>query len=679
MYISKKKTYKILACAMSAIFLGTINSGVASADSSNNEITVTTYDEFLKLENTVEVSSGEALNNKVTIRNLNLGSSFLHSGYVYGGNGNANGNWLWVHDVTVEHIHAGHANNGNANENHVFFYSGNVTNEIGAGYSNYGNADNNHLNILGGVITGTVYGGCASYKTNAKNVNAIGNYMNISGGEIHGTIYGGWAPNGKAENNEINIYGNPNLVDAILIAGEGATVSDNTLKIHTKDLKVYDIQGFENLNFYLPANTVANDTILTVTNPTQKISNNIYVFKDKALNLNDDDTVTLITTTDETKGLILGEVQPTDENDSDYLKITKVPVSDENPNIIKSLTINAKDITRITPIEEEEKNKMNPSTPDDKGSTIFNEGVADSVSLLDSGTDRLLDWLPPEGLDYLNSSPTAGFDPFIGIGGSKLEIDTGNGTKLKTKSGGINFGMTRYLKNRHGIFIIAPVIDYGQDSYESTLDDANRTQGSGHSKYLMGGLIARQACVNGMYYEASMRGGKIKTDFHSDNFLVNNVPTSASYEASTPCFAGHLRIGWRNHISPKNILDVYGMYSLNHIKGFKTTVSTGEDYSFSTVNSGRMRIGARLTRELKERESVYSSLSFIHEFTGTTTGEYMGMSTKRTGLKGSAGLIELGWQVKPTKNSATMIDTSISCWVGDRKGFIFATKLKKDF
>lgn len=693
---------------MSAIFLSTINSGVASAesertvdesnynggdifgeysdsDASNNTLNVSNVTTDAKQIDAAWSDSGNTNKNTLNIRNVyaTANTNFFHGGYAHK-NGSASENIINFYSGTAWEIHGAHTIYGDATNNTVNFYDGTVTHEIGGGYSNHGNVNKNKLNIFGGTINATVFGGRAAYNQSSSNGNAIGNYMNISGGTFGNeenivNIYGGWAPGGTAQDNEINIYGNPNLVDAILIAGEGATVSDNTLKIHTKNLKVYDIQGFENLNFYLPANTVANDTILTVTNPTQKISNNIYVYKDKALNLNDDDTVTLITTTDETKGLILGEVQPTDENDSDYLKITKVPVSDENPNIIKSLTINAKDITRITPIEEEEKNKMNPSTPDDKGSTIFNEGVADSVSLLDSGTDRLLDWLPPEGLDYLNSSPTAGFDPFIGIGGSKLEIDTGNGTKLKTKSGGINFGMTRYLKNRHGIFIIAPVIDYGQDSYESTLDDANRTQGNGHSKYLMGGLIARQACVNGMYYEASLRGGKIKTDFHSDNFLVNSVPTSASYEASTPCFAGHLRIGWRNHISPKNILDVYGMYSLNHIKGFKTTVSTGEDYSFSSVNSGRMRLGARLTRELRERESVYSSISFIHEFTGTTTGEYMGMSNQRTGLKGSAGLIELGWQVKPAKNSATMIDTSISCWVGDRRGFMFATKLKKDF
>ena len=239
--------------------------------------------------------------------------------------------------------------------------------------------------------------------------------------------------------------------------------------------------------------------------------------------------------------------------------------------------------------------------------------------------------------------------------------------------------MSRYLKNRHGVFIVAPIVDYGRDEYDSVLADDNGTKGSGHSQDTMGGLVARQVNINGMYYEGSFRYGQIRTDFVSHNFLSNGKPVTASYEASTPCYAGHVRVGWRDHISPQNILDVYGMYSLNRVNGFTTKVSTGENYSFSSVNSGRIRIGARLTREIKERENVYSGFAYIHEFSGETVGEYMGLRTKRAGLKGDAGLIELGWQIKPAKNSAAMLDASLSCWVGDRKGFTFATKFKKDF
>lgn len=736
MYISKKKTYKILAyCAMSAIFIGGINGGIASAedevstvedDVNNSDEVEPTEDKYAQnVETTINEnnysggnipssesssedshktvtvlnisttsateinagwSSGHSTNNNILIvRNVNAPKAFFHGGYYTGAHSKgdtATDNIIYFYSGNAYEIHGGHAGDGIANKNKVYFIDGIVTHGIGAGYSDYGDVTDNKLNIYGGTINGDVYGGRASYASNSTSGDAIGNFMNISGGTITGTIYGGHSKNGNASDNEINIYGNPNLIDAILIAGEGITVSNNTLKIHTKNLKVNEIYGFENLNFYLPADTQANDTILTVTNSSKQISNKIYVYKDKGFNLSDDATITLITTKDTTNGLNFGEIKPTDENDSDYKKITPVTYTNENgEEIITGLTINAKDIDKTTSIEEIEENKMKHSgfNEENKESAIFNEPVADSVSLLDSGTDRILEWLPPEGVDYMNSSPTAGFDPFVGIGGSKLEINTGNGTELKTKSGGINFGMTRYLKNRHGIFIVAPVVDYGQDSYESTLPDDNKTKGSGNSKYFTAGLIARQVNVNGMYYEASLRYGKIRTDFTSDNFLVNGTPTTASYDASTPCYSGHLRIGWRNHISPQNILDVYGVYSMNRISGFTTKVSTGEDYSFSTVKSGRIRLGARFTREIRERESVYSSLSYIHEFSGETVGEYMGMRTPRSSIKGSAGLIELGWQVKPAKNSVAMLDTSLSWWVGDRKGFTLATKFKKDF
>ena len=92
-----------------------------------------------------------------------------------------------------------------------------------------------------------------------------------------------------------------------------------------------------------------------------------------------------------------------------------------------------------------------------------------------------------------------------------------------------------------------------------------------------------------------------------------------------------------------------------------------------------MRIGARLTREVKEKQNFYSEIAYIHEFTGETQGEYLGMSTKKSGLKGNIGLIELGWQMKPTKNSMTMVDAGLSCWLGDKKGVQFAVKLKRDF
>ena len=182
-----------------------------------------------------------------------------------------------------------------------------------------------------------------------------------------------------------------------------------------------------------------------------------------------------------------------------------------------------------------------------------------------------------------------------------------------------------------------------------------------------------------MYYEGSLRYGRVQTSFESDNFLINNIPTHVEYDASTPCYSGHVRIGWRDKVSPSTILDAYGIYSYNKVKGFRTTVSTGENYNFSSTNSGRIRIGARLTRNIKDLQRLYSGIAFIHEFTGETRGEYLGMATKKSGLKGSSGLIELGWQIKPSKNSTVMLDTSAVAWFGHQRGATFQMKFKRAF
>ncbi|MBQ7705189.1 MAG: autotransporter domain-containing protein [Selenomonadaceae bacterium] len=722
MYISKKKTYKILAyCAMSAIFFGSINGGVASAedetateeDTSHTEVeepaTNDNSDTKDDSNNTVEVTEntitrngtskdyedstyrvdgggsdsfeGNANNNNVTVNGGKI-TTFLNGGRAYRGNTNNN-------TVTINGgefgawVEGGWATYGDANENKVIINGGTFTGTIiDGGYALRGDTNYNKIIINGGDFKinsngrGGIYGGYV-----AGSGNVIGNEITINGGTFEGGIYGGYiSGTGYVQDNVIRIYGSPDLSNASIYAASGGYNSGNTIKIYTQGITAKDIGGFENLEFYLQEGTkvVSTDSegkevlnpILTLTNPTSSISSNILVYNDGATGLQNNDVITLITT-DNTSGLRIGDGEITIAQGisleyPSYVK--KVPFSDSNSNT-QSLQIAVGDIGKEPSGDAVLKDQTEELTA----------AVVDSASLLDSGTERLLEWLPPEGLDYMNSVPTAGFDPFIGMGGSSLKINTGNGTKLTNKGGGINFGMSRYLKNRHGTFIVAPIIDYGKDEYDSTLPDANGTKGSGHSQYTMGGLIARQVNVNGMYYEGSFRYGQIRTDFVSHNFIANGKPVTASYEASTPCYAGHVRVGWRDHISPQNILDVYGMYSLNRVNGFTTKVSTGEDYSFSAVKSGRIRIGARLTREIKERENVYSGFAYIHEFSGETVGEYMGLSTKRASIKGDAGLIELGWQVKPAKNSASMIDTSLSWWVGDRKGFTFSTKLKKDF
>lgn len=727
MYISKKKTSKILACAMSALLVSSF-SGVASAedeiessdntvevtetadtindelitnhadtvadegnteenptDNSNNS-TITRTNEASDNEVTIDGTNtktngatstrvdgsrvdaggndsfqGDANNNKLTINSGNF-SSFVNGGRA--NIGNTNYNLVTINGGTFgSWVEGGWATKGNANYNTVVINGGTFNYIIDGGYTGTGDANYNTVTINDGIINHSVFGGYV-----ASSGEAIGNVINIHGGTFGDEskkvlIYSGTGTTVK--DNVVNIYDNPNLTNASIYAARGGNSSGNSINFYTKDIVAQDIGGFEKLNFYLPANTVNGNTVLTLMNPISSISDNINVYRDGNNSLlRTGDKVTLITTPSASGLKLTNNI--TDGTIDQGISL-------EYPINFNRVLNGSGNVVSLEAVIGDTQPKLKEQT------NLLTSAVVDTASALDSGTDRLLEWLPPEGFNDINSMPTTAFDPFVGIGGSSYKVDTGNGTRMKTQNGGINFGMARYLKNRHGTFIFAPVTDYGYDHYESTLDDANRTEGHGDTKYFTAGFICRQVSTHGMYYETSLRYGRVRTNFLSNNFLVHNVPTTASYSASTPCYCGHVRIGWRDHVSPQNILDVYGVYSLNHVKGFTTTVSTGENYSFSAVKSGRMRIGARLTREVKEKQNFYSELAYIHEFTGETQGEYMGMSTKKSGLKGNIGLIELGWQMKPTKNSMTMVDAALSCWLGDKKGVQFAVKLKRDF
>ena len=295
--------------------------------------------------------------------------------------------------------------------------------------------------------------------------------------------------------------------------------------------------------------------------------------------------------------------------------------------------------------------------------------------MIDSGTDRLLNWLPPEELEMKGIKDTTTYEAFMGMGGEYMKIDG-----VKNKSGGTNIGFARALKNRHGMFIFAPITDYGAATYTSNLDDG--TRGGGNAQYFTAGLIARQWNTNGMYYEASFRGGRMRTSFASDNFEENGEFRHISYRDNAPVYTGHVRIGWRGNVSPQNILDVYGVYSHNHVGDIKAELPLSQGsqtYSIDSKDSKRIRLGARLTRNINDHNRFYSGIAYQYNFDSTSLASFMGETSSKTGLKGSSGMIELGWQLKPTQNSAVMLDSALVGWVGKQKGLSFQIKLKKDF
>lgn len=118
---------------------------------------------------------------------------------------------------------------------------------------------------------------------------------------------------------------------------------------------------------------------------------------------------------------------------------------------------------------------------------------------------------------------------------------------------------------------------------------------------------------NGFYYEGSFRAGKVKTDFASDNIDKTGAFGRVTYDTSATTLAGHLKIGKAFRLNKNNFLDVYGIYYHAHQNGMSADLSSGEHYNFSSANSGRFRIGYRLTTKVSKISKIYTGLAYQYE------------------------------------------------------------------
>ena len=135
-------------------------------------------------------------------------------------------------------------------------------------------ANENTLNLAHGTFTKEISGGDALADGGAAQSTANANTVNISGGTYQDGIYAGYANVGSAagsvatvKDNRIVITGTPNLAAAQLYGhyAEGATknIAGNALVVkETKGIKADSIEGFQKLEFWLPAGMTKDDTML---------------------------------------------------------------------------------------------------------------------------------------------------------------------------------------------------------------------------------------------------------------------------------------------------------------------------------------------------------------------------------------------------------------------------------
>ena len=635
-------------------------------------------------------NNSSAENNKVTI---SAGSKV--SGSIYGGyaNHNANENKVSFSNVAEvgESVLGGYSLKADSKNNEVTIEGvGVVKAYVAGGVALAGISEGNKVNIAHSSVNVNVYGGYG-----AKD--SIGNIISITdGSSVNKNVYGGYSFKGNSLDNTVtidnsivneNVYGGYTESDGAIsekiqnnkvifkngakIKGDvyggydklnKANITNNTLEVVGKDNEAKGIQNFDKLNFFITKDLIANDTMLKVTDTALINNAEIKAGVELGTKLNENDKINLITA-----GALKAE------------NITTGTLTDGLINIDKGIKV------AIGPDGNKLVGVINGTTPPGGGGTTPGAGslYADAdakspvetqsaaLTMLNLGHDLLTTASYENAALAVDGEEEGSVNPFITMSANNQKLDTGSHVDLKAWN--MNLGFAKKINNNSGKLIIVPVIEYGRGSYDSYLD--NGTHGDGDAHFWGAGLMAKQLNDDGLYYEGSLRAGRMSTDYQSA------VAGGIKYDSDATYYAAHLGMGKVVQLNDKDTLDYYGKLFYTRQQGDKVTVGTGATYDFDATTSLRTRLGARYTHQLSEKNAFYAGLAWQHEFDGesnaivaTTLGS---ASAPAPSMKGDTGIMELGWRVN--NSDKFELGLGVNGSVGKQKGVGFNLSLNFSF
>ena len=681
--------------------------------------------------NSVEISEGTISNSvyggyadndnnsSAEKNNVTISAGSKVSGSIYGGyaNHNANENKVSFSNVAEvgESVLGGYSLKADSKNNEVTIEGvGVVKAYVAGGVALAGISEGNKVNIAHSSVNVNVYGGYG-----AKD--SIGNIISITdGSSVNKNVYGGYSFKGNSLDNTVtidnsivneNVYGGYTESDGAIsekiqnnkvifkngakIKGDvyggydklnKANITNNTLEVVGKDNEAKGIQNFDKLNFFITKDLIANDTMLKVTDTALINNAEIKAGVELGTKLKKNDTINLIdagalkaeniTTGTLTDGLI---------NIDKGIKVAIGPDGNKLVGVINGTTPPGGGGTTPPGGGGTTPPGGGGTTPPGGGGTTPGAGSlyadADAKSPVETQSAALTmlnlghDLLTTAGYENaalaVDGEEEGSVNPFITMSANNQKLDTGSHVDLKAWN--MNLGFAKKINNNSGKLIIVPVIEYGRGSYDSYLD--NGTHGDGDAHFWGAGLMAKQLNDDGLYYEGSLRAGRMSTDYQSA------VAGGIKYDSDATYYAAHLGMGKVVQLNDKDTLDYYGKLFYTRQQGDKVTVGTGATYDFDATTSLRTRLGARYTHQLSEKNAFYAGLAWQHEFDGesnaivaTTLGS---ASAPAPSMKGDTGIMELGWRVN--NSDKFELGLGVNGSVGKQKGVGFNLSLNFSF
>lgn len=574
--------------------------------------------------------------NRVNISGETILEGFYEMGFIAGGDASGTGstvtgNSVAVSSGTIESAIYGGCNDGSGGtvaDNNMIISGGtfsfaNIGGGLAAGANNI--VAGNNVTISGGTITNSVIRGGRVRGTGST---AAGNSVTISGGTVTGEVYGGYVEgntDSTAAGNSVTLSGTADVSGASLYGGAilitisgpdigtEETVKNNKLIINGWSGEVQSLNNFNGIDGGIEVRALAGGLDLTAGKRTVFVNTADGIFNSSLNPTEAKEMQAGVALT------VSGNMGISEDNKDIYIDVTGVRVSDQT--------------------------------------VIAVESRAASVAAVGRGAEAVTD-----SLDTLRGS-REGLSTFASIIGSRSRYNTGSHADVNGWNGIVGTAWTRELAS--GTLSYGAFYENGGGSYDTHNTINGRTyRGDGDTVYNGGGLLLRWETNGGTYTEASLRAGMVKNEVGPSLEFAGN---RYGFKTENNYYGGHVGIGRIMERDDGDAWDIYGKYFHMHHEGDTVTIA-GDEFAFESVNSDRLRVGARYLDRKNDRFTGYYGLAYEYEFSGDTGGTANHHAMYTPSLQGSTVIGEIGFRGTPGEDSPWSFEVSLRGYAGKQEG-----------
>ena len=513
------------------------------------------------------------------------------------------------------------------------------------------------------------------------------------------------------------------------ISADKATINAKTLVVEKGGNSVGAITGFENLYFILPADTVANETMLEITRGASTFAQMVNVgvaVAGGAQPLKLGDSVTLLSNsagftgihgssgialdTDYQKFSLKGrqgislEYDFALDNDANniFAKVTTAPTPTPKPKPQPKPTPQPQPQPEPTPQPSPQPQPQPEPQPEPQPGPRVNpqtkaipEGREAALGALNLGNDmvmRMTGNLPlgtgggapnfgggngagsngaggGNGAGAPNTQTPGDTTVFAEITGHRQKIETGSHVNVNGAAAIVGAAKVVPLANG-GTAAVGAFFEYGDGTFKTHNDfDTGTVNGKGDSSYYGAGVMAKATLAprgNGApFVEGSLHAGRIRNNWHTDDLRDAATGQRAQYNIRTPYMGAHVGAGYRWQTNDSTQVEVFGQYLYTHLDGKDTTVAL-DPYHFSAVKSSRTRVGAKGAWAVSPQTQAYAGAAWEHEFDGTARATAYSLEVPAPTMKGDTAVLDAGVTFQPRQNLSTNV--GVTGYAGKRKG-----------